>query len=198
MSMADEQTLIQNAQNGDLEAFNRLVRHYQDAVYTLTYRIMGEPARAADAAQDAFITAFRRLETYNGGNFRAWLMRIAANTCYDHLRYEKRRPATALDDLVNEDYADGAPLPDESTPTPEQALQSAELSRAIQSCIDRLQADQRVALVMSDVEDFSYQEIAAAVGVELGTVKSRISRARAALRGCLQGFRELLPPVYRL
>ncbi|TVR24548.1 MAG: sigma-70 family RNA polymerase sigma factor [Anaerolineaceae bacterium] len=196
--MADEQTLIQNAQNGDLEAFNGLVRNYQDAVYTLTYRIMGEPARAADAAQDAFITAFRRLETYNGGNFRAWLMRIAANTCYDHLRYEKRRPATALDDLVSEDYADGAPLPDQSTPTPEQAAQSAELSRAIQSCIDGLQADQRVALIMSDVEDFSYQEIAEAVGVQLGTVKSRISRARAALRGCLQGFRELLPSVYRL
>jgi RNA polymerase sigma-70 factor (ECF subfamily) len=196
MSM-DENTLITNAQAGDLDSFNSLVLTYQDAVYTLSYRIMGEPARAADAAQEAFITAYRRLETYNGGNFRAWLMRIATNTCYDHLRYEKRRPATGLDDLAGEEFDDGPPIPDD-TPTPEEAMQSNELSQAIRGCIQTLQDDQRIALVMSDVEGFSYQEIADVVGVQLGTVKSRISRARSALRGCLQGFKELLPTVYRL
>ncbi len=193
----DENTLITNAQAGDLDSFNALVLTYQNMIYTLAYRIMGEPARAADATQEAFITAFRRLETYNGGNFRAWLMRIATNTCYDHLRYEKRRPATGLEDLVSEEFDDGPPIADD-TPTPEEAAQSAELSRAIQDCIQGLQDDQRITLVMSDVEGFSYQEIADAVGVQLGTVKSRLSRARSALRGCLQGFKELLPTVYRL
>lgn len=196
MSM-EESNFITKAQNGDLDAFNALVLEYQNAVYTLSYRIMAEPARAADATQEAFITAFRRLETYQGGNFRAWLMRIATNTCYDHLRYEKRRPATALEDMVDEDFDDGPPIPD-LAPSPEEEVLSSELSQLIQDCITSLQDDHRVALVMSDVEGFSYQEIADATGVQLGTVKSRLSRARSALRGCLQSVQELLPSAYRL
>ncbi len=193
----DEQATIEQAQAGDLDAFNQLVLAYQDAVYTVTYRIMHDDAGAADAAQETFITAYRRLETYRGGSFRAWLMRIATNTCYDQIRYHKRRPATHFDDLTPDDYDDEPPIPADSI-TPEEAAQDAELSRAIQACIQALKDDQRVTLVMSDVEGFSYQEIADAVGVQLGTVKSRLSRARAALRGCLQGFRELLPGQYRL
>lgn len=196
MSM-EESNFIKKAQNGDLEAFNRLVLKYQDAVYTLSYRIMSEPSRAADAAQEAFITAFRRLETYQGGNFRAWLMRIATNTCYDHLRYEKRRPATAFEDMTDENFDDGPPIPDHS-PSPEEEVLSSELSQLIQDCIRSLQEEHRVTLVMSDVEGFSYQEIADVTGVQLGTVKSRLSRARSALRGCLQALQELLPSAYRL
>lgn len=201
MSMADtqsdEQALIERARGGHLEAFNTLVLRYQDAVYTIAYRIMGEPASAADAAQETFITAYRRLETHQGGSFRAWLSRIATNTCYDILRYHKRRPATALDDLVGEDYDDGPPIPDPGS-TPEQAVQSSELRRAIQQCIEALKPDQRVTLVMADVEGYSYQEIAQTAGVQLGTVKSRLSRARASVRDCLQGYQELLPSQYRL
>ena len=193
----DEQVLIDKARQGDLEAFNDLVLTYQNAVFTVTYRIMHDNAGAADAAQNTFITAYRRLETYKGGNFRAWLMRIASNTCYDMIRYEKRRPATALDDLVGDDYDDGPPIPDD-TITPEEAAQQAELNRAIQDCISALKPDQRIALVMSDVEGFSYQEIADSAGVQLGTIKSRLSRARAAVRDCLQAVKELLPGEYRL
>jgi RNA polymerase sigma factor (sigma-70 family) len=196
MSM-EESNFISQAKNGDLDAFNTLVLKYQDAVYTLAYRIMSEPARAADATQDAFITAFRRLETYHGGNFKAWLMRIATNICYDHLRYEKRRPATALEDMAGEDFDDGPPIPDQA-PSPEDEVLSAELSQLIQDCISSLQEEHRVTLVMSDVEGFSYQEIADVTGVQLGTVKSRLSRARANLRGCLQALQELLPSAYRL
>lgn len=196
MSM-EESIFISQAKKGDLDAFNTLVLKYQDAVYTLTYRIMSEPSRAADATQEAFITAFRRLETYQGGNFKAWLMRIATNTCYDHLRYEKRRPATALEDLTSEDFDDGPPIPDQS-PSPEDQVLTAELSQLIQDCIKDLQEEHRVTLVMSDIEGFSYQEIADVTGVQLGTVKSRLSRARANLRGCLQALQELLPSAYRL
>lgn len=199
MSMAghEEISLITAAQRGDLSAFNQLVLMYQDAVYTICYRIMGDPDGAADAAQDTFITAYRRIETYRGGNFRAWLLRVATNTCYDALRYQKRRPATALDDLVGEDYDDGPPIPD-ATPTPEQSMQNTELSDAIQNCINSLSADQRVVLVMSDVEGYSYHEIADHMRTQLGTVKSRLSRARAGLRKCLEGVKELLPSEYRL
>ncbi len=193
----DERALIDAVQNGDLSAFNDLVLAYQDAVYNVTYRIMSDAERAADAAQDTFITAFRRIETYQGGNFRAWLMRVASNTCYDALRYEKRRPATALEDLVGKDYDDGPLIPD-SIATPEEAVQDAELSQALQHCIENLQADQRITLVMSDVEGYTYQEIADFAGVRLGTIKSRLSRARAGLRRCLENVKELIPGEYRL
>jgi RNA polymerase sigma factor (sigma-70 family) len=193
----DEVTLIEAARRGDLEAFNALVLAYQDIVYTTAYRIMGEREGAADAAQETFITAYRRLETYRGGSFRAWLLRIATNTCYDALRYQKRRPATLLDDLVGEEYDDGPPIPDPDG-SPEQAAQNSELSAAIQDCINALTPDQRVVLVMNDVQGYHYQEIADVIGVQLGTVKSRLSRARASVRHCLQAVQELLPSQYRL
>jgi RNA polymerase sigma-70 factor, ECF subfamily len=192
----DEPTLIRRAQGGDLDAFNTLVLAYQDRIYTLAYRIMGSHPPAADAAQDTFIAAYRKLTTYRGGSFKSWLMRIATNTCYDALRYQKRRPATAFEDLPGADIADGPSIPD-SAETPEQAAQRAELNQVIQDCITALQPDQRVALVMCDVEGYSYQEIAETAGTTLGTVKSRISRARKAVRECLQGVRELLPSEYR-
>ncbi|MBC8099120.1 MAG: sigma-70 family RNA polymerase sigma factor [Armatimonadetes bacterium] len=189
--------VIHAAQRGDLEAFNALVTRYQDRVYTLAYRLIGDPAAAADAAQEAFIHAYRFLSSYHGGSFKAWLLRIATNTCYDAMRYQKRRPATGLDDLPGAESDDGAPLPSD-TPTPEEAVQQAELNNAIQACIDSLQVDYRLTLVMADVEDFSYQAIADSTGVQLGTVKSRLSRARLAMRRCLQSVQELLPSAYRL
>ena len=193
----DEAQLIRRAQDGDLEAFNALVLQYQDSVYSVTYRIMGDSASADDGTQEAFINAFRRLDTYRGGNFRAWLLRVATNTCYDILRYHKRRPATALDDLPGGETDDGPPLPDNSI-TPEEAIQQTELSNAIQDCINALSEDQRVVIVMSDIEGYNYQDIADAVDTQLGTVKSRLSRARSNMRKCLQAFQELLPSEYRL
>jgi len=192
-----EQTMIQQAQNGDLEAFNALVLAYQDRVYSTAYRIMGEPASAADMAQDTFITAFRKIKTYRGGSFQGWLLRIATNTCYDELRKIKRRPAVQLEDLPNADSDDGPTLPSPEQ-TPEQAAQQTELSEAIQQCIEGLTADQRVVMVMSDIQGMSYQEIADSIQVQLGTVKSRLSRARRGVRDCLQAFEELLPAEYRL
>jgi RNA polymerase sigma-70 factor (ECF subfamily) len=193
----DDPRLIHRALRGDVEAFNALVLRYQDSVYTLTYRIMGERHSAADATQEAFISAFRHLETYRGGSFRSWLLRIATNTCYDELRRRKRRPTTSLEELPGADSEDGPTLP-AAIDTPEQALQQRELNDAIQNCINGLSDDQRVVLVMSDVQGISYQEIADATGAQLGTVKSRLSRARLGVRRCLQAFQELLPAEYRL
>jgi RNA polymerase sigma-70 factor (ECF subfamily) len=192
ISAAQEAGWIQAARGGDLEAFNRLVLAHQDRVYSLAYRIMGDSASAADAAQEAFINAWRRLETYRGGAFQSWLLRITANTCYDALRYSKRRPATGLDDLPGAESDDGPPLVAADL-TPEQALQQRELAQAIQQCINALQPDQRMVLVLCDVQEMSYQEVAESNGMNLGTVKSRLSRARAAVRQCLGAVAELLP-----
>jgi RNA polymerase sigma-70 factor (ECF subfamily) len=189
--------LIRRAQRGDLDAFNRLVLRYQDAVYTLAYRIMGESAAAADIAQETFIAAFQQIASYRGGVFRAWLLRIAANRCYDELRRRKRRPTVSVDAALEGEDADPIDLPDPAD-TPEQVALSRELQRAIQGCINDLQADQRVVLVLSDIEGLDYQAIAGSVGVALGTVKSRLSRARAAVRACLAAFAELLPAEFRL
>lgn len=193
----DEAALIRAAQRGSLDAFNSLVLRYQDAVFTTAYRIMGETQIAADITQDAFITAYRQIATFRGGLFRAWLLRIAANRCYDELRRYKRRPTVSVESMGGEESADAPDLPDPSE-TPEQIALLNELQRAIQDCISALGAEQRVVLVMSDIDGLDYESIASAVGVALGTVKSRLSRARAAVRKCLSGLGELLPAEFRL
>lgn len=189
--------IIHAAQQGSLESFNELVLRYQDYIYSVTYRIMGEADSAADAAQDTFLTAYRKLHLFQGGNFRAWLARIATNTCYDELRKRKRRPQDYLEELPGNERPDGAPVP-ANDPTPEQEAQRADLQAAIQRCINELRDEQRSVLVLSDVQGMSYQEIAEATESSLGTVKSRLSRARLAVRRCLQAFQELLPGEYRL
>lgn len=192
----DEVYLIKQAQEGDVHAYNTLVLHYQDAVYNVAYRIMSEPDAAADATQEAFISAYKALNRFRGGSFKAWLMRIVTNACYDELRRRKRRPQSSLDEIV-ESYESSPLLISQDEPGPEKQRQQAELVEAIQRCLETLPDDQRAAAVLCDVEGYSYQEIANILSITLGTVKSRLSRARAKLRDCLQGSAELLPAGYR-
>ena len=192
----DEAALIKKAQNGDVAAFNRLVLQYQEAVYNVAYRIMGEPQSAEDATQEAFISAYKSLKSFRGGSFRSWLMRIATNACYDELRRRKRRPQTSLDKITDENESFAfLRSPDDG---PEIAQQRLEIMHAIEDCLRILPDEQRITAVLGDVEGYDYQEIAGITGVSLGTVKSRMSRARAKLRDCLQGVKELLPATYRL
>lgn len=192
----DEPALIEAAKQGDVTSFNRLVLEYQDLVYNVTYRIMGDPQSAEDATQDAFISAYKALNRFRGGNFKAWLLRIATNGCYDELRRRKRRPQSSLDELTedNESFAFlRAPQAG-----PEGMQQQRELVSAVERCLEALPDEQRITAVLCDVEGYDYQSIAEITEVSLGTVKSRMSRARAKLRDCLQGFGELLPSSYRL
>ena len=193
----DEPKLIKQAQSGDVQAFNTLVLHYQDRVYNLAYRIMGEPAAAADATQEAFISAYKALRRFRGGSFKSWLLRIVTNACYDELRYRKRRPQTSLDEITEENES-SALLRSEKALAPEEHQQTTELVQAIENCLEELPEDQRTATVLCDVEGYDYSEIADIMSTSLGTVKSRISRARAKLRDCLQTTGELLPVEYRL
>jgi RNA polymerase sigma-70 factor (ECF subfamily) len=195
----DEAALITQAADGDVNAYNTLVLHYQQMAYGVAYRIMGDSDSAADATQEAFISAYRALSRFRGGSFKAWLMRIVTNQCYDELRRRKRRPKASLDALYVEDES---PDPDGSfithTENPEAYAQRMDLQAAILDCLQDLPEDQRAVAVLCDVEGFSYEEIAESVDAALGTVKSRLSRARSKLRDCLQGFTELLPAEYRL
>jgi RNA polymerase sigma-70 factor (ECF subfamily) len=192
----DEQALIASARKGDARAFNQLILFYQSMVYNLAYRILGDPDAAADATQDAFLSAFKAIHKFRGGSFKAWLLRIVTNACYDQLRAKQRRPASSLDDLTPEtDHASYLRDPAEG---PDQFVERQELNRAIQAGIRTLPADQRIVLVLSDVQGLSYEEIVQATGLSLGTVKSRLSRGRAKLRDHLWRQRELLPANYRL
>lgn len=194
--MADEERrLIEVAQRGDVEGFNALVRLYEGRVYNLCYRMLGDADSAADAAQDAFLSAFRNIRSFRGGAFRSWILRIATNTCYDVLRARKRRPSVSLN--VASDEEDDLPLQiADKGELPDDFALRRELAAAIQEGLAGLPEDQRLVLVLSDIQGLAYEEIAQITNTNLGTVKSRLSRGRARLRTILKAG-ELLPARYR-
>lgn len=194
----DEAALIAQAQRGHLPAFNQLILHYQSLVYNVAYRVMGDEGLAEDATQEAFLKAYQRVNQYRGGSFKAWLLRIVTNTCYDALRARRRRPTVPLDRDDDEEDADYNPWLVDRAEHPDSFVMRQELAEVIQGAIGRLPPDQRTALILADIEGLDYQEIADAMGTALGTVKSRLSRARAKMRDMLMAHQELLPAQYRL
>jgi RNA polymerase sigma-70 factor, ECF subfamily len=195
----DEQALIQDAQGGDLDAFNTLILHYQDSVYNTALRILGDEDLAADATQEAFISAFKSISSFRGGSFKAWLMRTVTNACYDELRRQKRRPTTPLEpDTEDGEEMDSPRWLADPDMTPDQRAEADELEHALQHCLNNLPLEFKSVVVMADIQGMDYTEVAVAVRVPLGTIKSRLARARLRLRECLQGFAELLPASFRL
>jgi RNA polymerase sigma-70 factor (ECF subfamily) len=195
----DEIALIQAARGGDLDSFNHLVLAYQDMVYNQAYRMIGEEESADDATQNAFISAYKHLGSFRGGSFKAWLLRIVTNACYDELRRRKRRPTIPLEPL--DDAGEEVESPNwmvDPADRPEEQVQRMELQNAIQHCLDNLPDDFRSAVVMVDVQGLDYSEAAESIGTPIGTIKSRLARARLRLRDCLNGFAELLPAGVRL
>ena len=191
--------MIQAAKGGDLDSFNRLVLAYQDLIYNQAFRMIGEEESADDATQNAFISAYNHLSSFRGGSFKAWLLRIVTNACYDELRRRKRRPTIPLEPL--DDAGEEVESPTwmvDPTDRPEEQVQRHELQNAIQHCLDNLPDDFRSAVVMVDVQGLDYSEAAESIGTPIGTIKSRLARARLRLRDCLHNFAELLPAGVRL
>lgn len=194
----DEIDLIRQAAHGDLDSFNRLVLLYQNMVYNQAFRMIGEQESAEDAAQEAFIAAFRNIRSFRGGSFKAWLLRIVTNLCYDELRRRKRRPTQPLEPLDDDNEEIETPRwlsdPGES---PEDEVERSYLSKAIQHCLQDLPVEFRSVVILVDIQGLDYAEASVALGKPLGTVKSRLARARVRLQECLRGFGELLPEIYR-
>jgi len=165
-------------------------------VYNVAYRILGDADAAADASQDTFLSAYKAIANFKGGSFKSWLLRITTNACYDQLRLHQRRPTSSLDAI----YTDTDPSSHfiNGRETPEEHALRQELGQILQQAIHTLPPDQRVTLVLSDVQGLSYKEVSEVTRVSVGTVKSRLSRARARLRDRLMEQRELLPARYRL
>lgn len=182
-SPLDETVLVERAQQGDLDAFNLLVETHQRSVYNLSLRMIGNPAAAEDATQEAFISAFRAIRSFRGASFRAWLMRIAANASTDELRRRARRPALSLD--VPPPGTDEPIDVADSAAGPEALALSGEQRDIVQAALLKLPDDQRLAVVMCDIQGFAYEEIAESMRCSVGTVKSRISRGRDKLRAVL-------------
>ena len=194
----DEAALINESKKGDLDSFNRLVLEYQDLVYYQAYRMIGETSTAEDATQEAFISAYRHIHSFRGGSFRAWLLRIVTNVCYDEIRRRKRRPTVPLEPVDDADEEIESPYwIADSSDTPEEAAQRSELNQAIQHCLADLPEEFLSVVVLVDLQGVDYSEAAETIGKPIGTVKSRLARARLRLRDCLQGYWELLPVKFR-
>lgn len=191
----DEPALIAAAQEGDRESFNQLVVHYQSLAYNVAYRVLSDPDAAADATQDAFISAYRALRHFRGGSFRSWLLRIVTNQCYDHLRAKKRRGTTSLDRDPDVDWQEWT---EDDGELPEAYAERQDLGRVLQRGLASLPDEQRAVIVLADIQGMQYEEIASTLDISLGTVKSRLNRGRHKLRDFMQANAELLPARYRL
>jgi RNA polymerase sigma-70 factor (ECF subfamily) len=173
----EEAHLIRAAQAGSAEAFNQLLQAHQTRLYSLAYYLLGDAASAADATQEAMIAAYRSLRSFRHGSFKNWLNRIVTRKCYDVMRDVRRRRSISWEEFVEDDLTLTSPADG-----PETVAQRRELARRLEASLATLPFAERQMVVLSDVQGLSYQEIAEATGSRLGTVKSRLSRARAKLR----------------
>ncbi len=182
-----ERMLIRRLQQRDERAFEEMVRLYQHKVFNLVYRMIGNAEEAEDVAQEVFVTVFKAIDTFRGeAKFSTWLYRIAANHCKNRMKYLGRRSYKSTGEL---DEAAEAELqhaqPSAMRPHvdgPDAVLEGLQLERLVQDGIAALDEEHRALIVLRDVEDLSYEEIASITGLELGTVKSRLHRARLALK----------------
>lgn len=179
----DEETLVMAASNGDLDAFNQLVLTHQDLAYQHAYSLLGDQASAEDITQDSFIKAFQALNGFRGGSFRGWLLRIVTNSAYDILRRSQRRPTQPLfpEDDNGEELESAFWLADPNASVQE-AMEHKELSEEVRGLLEQLPEAYRNVLVLVDLYQFDYVEAAETLRIPVGTVKSRLARARLQMR----------------
>lgn len=180
---ADLAALVERARAGDSRAFGDLAATEERALYRHAARIVGPGAEAEDVVQDAFLSAWRSIRSFEGTSFRAWLFRIVTNRALDRVRSRKRRPELPLEPAEDDEVTWAEP----AAPGPELAdlAASREAVLVVEEALKSVPEGQRAALLLRDVEGFAYDEIALMTGVEIGTVKSRIHRARVAVRNAL-------------
>jgi RNA polymerase sigma-70 factor (ECF subfamily) len=170
-SQVNEAELLTRVVSGDRDAFDQIMRIHEDRIFSVCLRIMGDRERALDATQETFLTVFRKAGQFQGkSQVGTWIYRIAVNTCYDQLRKAKRRPSESLPDYV-----------DPADPSAESVIDSAGLRPEIETALATLPQEFRSAIVLSDIEGLSMPEAAEALGVPVGTVKSRVFRGRRLL-----------------
>ena len=180
--LVSDQELISRSCTGDIDAFEELVKRYESKIYTIAYRLVGNPADASDMAQEAFIKIYRALPKFRGeSSLTTWIYHIVANTCRDELRKRKVKVYSIHEPLETEEgkvYQE----PRNTEKEPEEVILQLERQSEIQACLKQLTEEHRLILVLRELQEFSYEEIANQLNCTLGTVKSRLSRARLAFR----------------
>ena len=190
----EEAALLERASKGDLDAFNQLVIQYQNLAYSHAYALLGDTNSAEDATQDSFIRAFQAMSTFRGGSFRSWLLTIVTNSAYDLMRRTYRHPNEPLFPRTENGEEEESPvwLTDPSASVEETVVQK-ERSRQIYKVIDELPEDFRNVITLVDINELDYAEAAQALRVPIGTVKSRLARARIQVQKKLKGDTERSP-----
>lgn len=188
----NEERLIERARSGDQEAFGELVTRYEKKVYALTLRMCKNPDDAAEAAQEAFLSAWQGLKFFRGeASFSTWLYRLASNACVDHLRREQRRQAASGPSLDDEETYIEAVSPADG---PQELAERAELRAQIEAGLQSLTPEHREVLILRELHQLTYEEIARTLDLDSGTVRSRISRGRKQLRNFLLRLGNFSPP----
>ena len=199
MDTTTETLLIDAAQQGDLDAFNQLILNYQDMLYRIALRIIHDECSAEDATQDAMILAFRNIRSFRGGNFKSWLARVTVNASYDELRRGKRHLSMPLEQFTSDgDEIESPVWIKDMSAGPEERAETSELRSVMHQCIKSLVPDYRLMVILVDMEGMSYEEAARIAHVPVGTVKSRLARARMQIRSKMRAFNGLLPATYQV
>ncbi|HZK18926.1 MAG TPA: sigma-70 family RNA polymerase sigma factor [Clostridia bacterium] len=179
--MLDDRQLVRKSKQGDLDAFEELVRRYENKVYSIAFRFMGNHADASDIAQEAFIRLYQALPRYREeAGLTTWMYHITANACRDELRKKQRARLIPLNDYITETF-EGSNTAKSGT-NPEEELERLELQEQVQLCLNKLTDEHRIILILREMQDLSYEEISEVLKCSMGTVKSRLNRARKALR----------------
>ncbi len=192
---AEVQDLVHRCRGGDKEAFAQLMRLYERQIYNYTCRMLGSEEEAEDLTQDIFVAAFRGMPGFRGeAKFSTWLYRIALNQTRNRVKYlsrrrgfAKRSRGTGLDNNYTAEYPESIA---DSGPSPEQLAMAKDLASRVEECLNQLSHAARQILVLRDVQGFSYEELSEMLSLNLGTVKSRLHRARTALQDCLARYVE--------
>jgi RNA polymerase sigma-70 factor (ECF subfamily) len=181
---ADDQRLIEDCLQGNQAAFGVLVSRYQDRLYNTVYRLVGSPEDAADVVQEAFLSAYQSLGNFKGdAQFFTWLYRIAVNAAITH----KRKQRSGMKPIKTSDSAPGVePLDPAVSNRPGHHLEMQEDERRVHEALQRLSTEHRAVLIMKDMEDMKYEEMAEVLGVPIGTIRSRLHRARLELKDLLE------------
>lgn len=195
MSQVQDSLLIERAQKGDRSALNDLVRKHQERAYQYAYRLTRNQDEAADVVADAFVRVFNALPNFKGQSaFSTWLYRILTNCFLDIRKKEKNRPTTSLDTTIETGEGEMERQFEDDGPSPLDETERSERGQAIEDAVTQLPEYQRAMIVMYHAEQLSYEEIAEALDLPIGTVKSRLNRARLSLRELLAKHEELFQP----
>lgn len=196
--MENEHELINQAKNGNLEAFEALIISYEKLVYNIIYRMMGNQEDTYDLSQETFIKVYTKIHQFDGiSKFSTWLYRIATNTCLDELRRRKGKEPLSLDQEIQEEEGYITPEQEDKSKNIEEKILAKEQEQMIEKALAQVNETNRATLVLRDVEQLSYDEISEILNISLGTVKSRIARGRQQMKKIIMQDKELCTSYFR-